>query len=116
MERERFEKLVEEALKGLPRKFRKLLDNIAVMVEDRPPRGRNLLGIYQGVPLDQRGPSYYGNTTPDVIVIYREPIERISKDEDDMRDKVRSVVLHEIGHYFGMDEAQLEDIEKDLDF
>ncbi|MDH4196151.1 MAG: metallopeptidase family protein [Candidatus Aminicenantes bacterium] len=115
MERERFEALVEDALKKLPSRFRRALHNIAVMVEDRPPRGRNLLGIYQGVPLDRRG-SWYGNVPPDVIVIYQQPIEQLSRSDEDVKEKVLTVVLHEIGHYFGLDEKTLADIERDLDY
>ena len=115
METERFEALVEAALKKLPSRFRRALHNIAVMVEDRPPRGRNLLGIYQGVPLDRRG-SWYGNVPPDVIVIYQKPIEAICRSDEDVKEKVLTVVLHEIGHYFGLDEKTLADIERDLDY
>lgn len=114
MERERFEALVEKALKKLPARFRNLLHNIAVIVEDRPPRGENLLGWYQGVPLDQRG-SYYGNVPPDVIIIFRRPIEALCATEEEIEEKVRYVVLHEIGHYFGLDEDRLRDIEDELD-
>jgi len=118
MEREKFEKLVEEALAGLPRRFKKLLHNLAVIVEDAPPRdmlsrrisSSNLLGLYHGVPFKHRG-SYYGNVPPDVIVIYQRPIERISTSEDEIRKRVREVVLHEIGHYFGLSEEELRKIE-----
>ena len=110
MEKERFEQIVEEALAGIPAKFRKLLRNIAVMVEDRPPHGQPLLGIYHGVPYQHRGP-YYGNNPPDVIVLYREPIESLCRTEEEVREKIREVVLHEVGHYFGMDEGQLRRIE-----
>ncbi len=114
MERERFEALVEKALEKLPARFRNLLHNIAVIVEDRPPRGENLLGWYQGVPLDQRG-SYYGNVPPDVIIIFRRPIEALCTTDEEIEEKVRYVVLHEIGHYFGLDEDRLRDIEDELD-
>lgn len=115
MERERFEALVEAALKRLPSRFRRALHNIAIMVEDQPPRGRNLLGIYQGVPLDRRG-SWYGNVPPDVIVIYQKPIEQLSRSDEEVEEKIRTVVLHEVGHYFGLDEKTLRDIERDLDY
>lgn len=121
MEREKFEKLVEEALAGLPRRFRKLLHNLAVIVEDNPPRdmssGRTssstLLGLYHGVPFKHRG-SYYGNVPPDVIVIYQKPIERISSSDDEIKKRVREVVLHEIGHYFGLSDEELRRIENRL--
>lgn len=115
IEREKFEALVGSALKRLPTRFRRALHNIAVMVEDRPPRGENLLGIYHGIPLNQRS-SWYGNVPPDVIVIYQESIEQLCRAEEEVEEKIRTVVLHEIGHYFGLDEDTLADIERDLDY
>jgi len=118
MEREKFEILVEEALAGLPRRFKKLLHNLAVIVEDTPPRqiasrrvsAGSLLGLYHGVPLKHRG-SYYGNVPPDVIVIYQKPIERICSSDEEIRERVKEVVLHEVGHYFGLSEEELREIE-----
>ena len=121
MEREKFEKLVEEAMAQLPRKFKKLIQNLAVFVEDAPSRevynqtgvsGYNMiLGTYHGVPYKHRGP-YYGNIPPDTIVIYQKPIESICFTDEEIRNKVKEVVLHEVGHYFGMTDKQLRDIEK----
>ncbi|MBN2205826.1 MAG: metallopeptidase family protein [Candidatus Aminicenantes bacterium] len=121
-DRARFERLVEEALAGLPKTFKKHMENIAVMVETRPsPRtlremrtgpGGTLLGLYHGVPLHYRG-SYYGNTPPDVIVIYQEPIEEICRTDEEIKLKVREVVLHEVGHFFGMTDRELRAIEGD---
>jgi len=118
MDRWRFARLVDEAVAELPRKYKKQLHNIAVLVEDRPPerRGRaagrpgTLLGLYHGVPLRHRG-FWYGNIPPDVIVIYREPIEQLATDEDDLRRIVKETVRHEIGHYFGLSEEELRTIE-----
>jgi len=118
MDRIRFESLVDEALASLPRRFRERIENLAVLVEERPPRRRSsrapagglLLGIYHGVPLKDRG-SYYGNIPPDVIVIYQEPIERLSASDDEIRERVREVVFHEVGHYFGLSEKELREIE-----
>jgi len=118
VDKEQFERLVEEALSSLPRKFRKYLQNLTVMVEDAPPRGwpsrrptlGTLLGLYHGVPFQHRGP-YYGNVAPDVIVIYQKPIESICATDDQVKEKVREVVLHEVGHYFGLSEAELRKIE-----
>ncbi len=117
MDKERFEKLVAEAMDSLPHAFRERIENVAVMVEAKPPRRRSsrssprtLLGFYHGVPLKERG-SYYGNIPPDVIVIFQEPIERISSSDEEVRDNVREVVLHEVGHYFGLSEAELREIE-----
>ena len=113
MEREKFEALVEEALADIPANFKELLKNVVVMVESRPPRGRRLLGLYHGVPFKYRGPEY-GNVAPDVIVIYQWPIERMSRNDDEVREEVKMTVLHEVGHYFGLDEATLRDIENEL--
>jgi predicted Zn-dependent protease with MMP-like domain len=117
LDRKRFETLVEEAVDSLPRSFRERIENVAIMVEERPPRRRSsrassgtLLGLYHGVPLKDRG-SYYGNIPPDVIVIYQEPIERLSASEEEIREHVREVVLHEVGHYFGLSEKELREIE-----
>jgi predicted Zn-dependent protease with MMP-like domain len=110
MARSDFERLIEEAVAGIPRRFKKLIENVAVMVEDEPPPGRPLLGLYHGVPFKHRGP-YYGNLPPDVIVIYQRPIERICRTDEEIKDKVREVVLHEVGHYFGLEEDELREIE-----
>lgn len=112
MEREKFERLVEEAVADLPRKFKKYIHNVAVLVEDRPPKtfSGTLLGLYHGVPLKHRG-HYYGNVPPDVIVIYQQPIEQICSSDEDIKARVKDVVLHEIGHYFGLSEKELRDIE-----
>lgn len=110
MDRKRFERLVEESLSDIPPRFTKLLDNIAVIVEAKPPRGRKLLGLYHGVPMRFRD-SNYGNVPPDVIIIYQEPIESICRTDEDVRNEVRETVLHEVGHYFGLDEKTLRDIE-----
>jgi predicted Zn-dependent protease with MMP-like domain len=116
MDREKFEALVEEAIAGLPKKFKDLLENVAVIVEDSPPRRRSsaargtLLGLYHGVPLQHRGP-YYGNVPPDVIIIFKSAIEAISSSDEEVRVRVREVVRHEIGHYFGLSEKELRDIE-----
>lgn len=120
MDRERFEQLAQEALESLPHGFKKLIQNVAIMVEDHPgagtrrgtrtPKGGTLLGLYHGVPFKHRGP-YYGNTPPDVIVLFQEPIESLGGDEEDIRDRVREVLMHEIGHYFGLSEEELRQIE-----
>ena len=121
MEKEKFEELVREALDELPRKFKKYLDNLAVIVEENPSREiyeqtqtplfSSILGHYHGVPFKHRGP-FYGNVPPDVIVIYQRTIESICPTEEKIKKKVREVVLHEIGHYFGLSDAELREIEK----
>ena len=110
--REEFETLVGEAMTEIPRRFRKLIENLTIMVEDESPPGTSLLGLYHGVPYTHRGPASYGNISPDVIVIYQRPIERISRTPEDIKDHVRDTVLHEVGHYFGLGEAELREIER----
>ncbi len=120
MDRDRFERIAREALESLPHRFKKHIQNVAIMVEDEPggrarggtraPRSGLLLGIYHGVPLQHRGP-YYGNTPPDVIVLYQKNIESLGGDEREIGARVREVLLHEIGHYFGLSEAELREIE-----
>lgn len=121
MEREKFEKLAEEALAKIPKKFKKLISNLAVLVEEKASREifektgstplSSILGHYHGVPFKHRGP-FYGNIPPDVIVIYQKPIESICSTEEDIKKKVREVVFHEIGHYFGLSEKELREIER----
>ncbi|HEK86729.1 MAG: metallopeptidase family protein [Candidatus Saccharicenans sp.] len=107
---ERFQQLVQEALAQIPRKYVQQIKNVAILVEDFPPPGQNLLGLYHGVPLSQRG-SYYGNVPPDVIVLYKQPIESLCSTEEELKEKIAEVLFHEIGHYFGMDERRLREIE-----
>jgi len=121
MTRTEFEDLVESALKKLPRPFRQKLKNIAVVVEDwaddetledvgiEPPD--TLYGLYRGVDLTRRDSSY-GNVLPDTIHIYQGPIEEDCADPEEMAELVRDVVVHEVGHYFGLDDETMEDIEQ----
>jgi predicted Zn-dependent protease with MMP-like domain len=121
MTRQQFEQLVEEALEGIPRRFRAAMKNVVVIVEDEPPPHileemeieppDSLFGLYQGTPLPERT-SGYGNTLPDSISIYQRPIEDACDDDDEIRDCVAETVIHEFGHYFGMDEDQIEEIEE----
>jgi predicted Zn-dependent protease with MMP-like domain len=114
LDKDVFERLVEESLASIPPRFKKLIENLTVMVEDEPPPGRNLLGLYHGVPFQHRSPGSYGNAAPDVIVIYQGPIERISRTPEEIMDNVRDTVLHEVGHYFGLEEEELREIERDI--
>jgi len=114
MDTDEFEKLVEEALAEIPRSFRKLIDNVAVLVEEESPEGRRLLGLYHGVPYQYRSPAVYGNISPDVIVIYKRPIEEISRTPEEIKQQVKLTVLHEVGHYFGLNESELRDIEAEI--
>jgi predicted Zn-dependent protease with MMP-like domain len=121
MTRERFTQLVEEAVREIPRRFRRAMTNVAVVVEDEPAPeildelevepGGTLFGLYQGTPLPSRGWSY-GNALPDRISIYQRPIEEACEDEDEIRDCIAETVIHEFGHYFGMSEEEIEEIEE----
>ena len=122
MIRARFEALVESALKQLPRPFKEKMANIAVVVEDwaddatleemgiEPPD--TLYGLYRGIDITRRDTSY-GNVLPDTIHIYQGPIEEDCEDEAEMAELVRDVVIHEVGHYFGLDDETMEGIEDD---
>ena len=120
MNRRRFEALVEKALRKLPRRFKEKIANVAVVVEDRaddetladvglePPD--TLYGLYRGIDLTRRD-SGYGNVLPDTITIYQGPIEEDCADEAEMADLIRETVIHEVGHYFGLDDETMERIE-----
>jgi predicted Zn-dependent protease with MMP-like domain len=121
MTRGQFETLVERALRRLPRPFREKLANIAVVVEDWPDDETladmgieppdTLYGLYRGVDLPRRDSSY-GNVLPDTITIYQGPIEEDCGDPDEMTELVRDTVVHEIGHYFGLDDETMHQIEE----
>lgn len=107
-----FDRLVSEALDELPDDISQLMTNVAVTVEDEPPPGQNLLGLYEGIPWGRRGP-YYAGALPDKITIYRLPLERIAGgDPRRLRAEVRRVVFHEIAHHFGISDQRLVDIDR----
>lgn len=122
MTRAEFERLVEDALRTLPRRFREKMANIAVVVEDwaddetlaemgiEPPE--TLYGLYRGVDITRRD-SGYANLLPDTIHIYQGPIEEDCADADEIVDLVRDVVIHEVGHYFGLDDETMDEIERE---
>jgi predicted Zn-dependent protease with MMP-like domain len=118
MDRDRFNRLALEGVRDLPEPFLEKLSNIDIEVRDWPspadlraagvPPGSTLLGMYHGVPQTRRGQSY-GMVLPDRIFIYQRPIERLCRSDDEVRERVRKVVLHEIGHHFGMSEDMLRE-------
>ncbi|MHB0866508.1 MAG: metallopeptidase family protein [Thermoleophilia bacterium] len=122
MNRARFEELVDEALDGLPEEFASQLDNVAVVVEDLVSAGQarrmdlkdphELLGLYEGISLTRRSQGYAG-ALPDRITIFRVPIMEICHTDENIRVQVRKTVMHELGHYFGMDEHQLRETDAD---
>lgn len=121
---EEFEGLVAEAINSLPENFKEKMENIAIAIEDFPsqelliemkiksPYG--LLGLYRGVPYPRRG-IWYRNVLPDKIIIFKKPIEVRCRNREDIKESVRRVVIHEIGHYFGLNEADLRRIERERD-
>jgi predicted Zn-dependent protease with MMP-like domain len=121
MTRRQFEALVERALRRLPRQFRERLANIAVVVEGWPDDQTlaemgiespdTLYGLYRGVDLTHRD-STYGNVLPDTVTIYQGPIEEDCADEAEMAQLIRETVIHEIGHYFGLDDDTMHRIEE----
>jgi predicted Zn-dependent protease with MMP-like domain len=122
VDRKKFEQLVAEALASIPRRFKKAMHNIAIVVEDEPSPELleemeieppdTLLGLYQGTPLTERSVSYYGNTLPDRVLIFQGPHEREAEDEDDLVVAIGETLIHELGHYFGLSEEEIEEIEE----
>ena len=119
MDREKFEKLVNEAIKTIPKKFLEKLDNIDIVIEDTPApyqlkklkarKGSIIFGLYEGIPKTKRW--NYGQVLPDKITIFKKPIERIAQSEDKMKEIIKNTVWHEIAHHFGMDEARVRQVE-----
>lgn len=118
MNREQFTKVVEEVLDSLPEEFRERIRNVAVLVEDVPPgqassrfrRPRRLLmGTFQGVPATKKS-VFDLPVGPDYVVLYQNNIEAVCSSEAELREQIRRTVIHEFGHYFGMDEEQLKDV------
>jgi predicted Zn-dependent protease with MMP-like domain len=118
MTREQFTNVVEEVLDSLPLEFRKRIHNVAVLVEDLPPRqsaprpghpGKLLLGLFHGVPTTRKS-VFDLSTGPDYVMLYQKNIEAVCSTDAELRQQIRLTVMHELGHYFGMDEEQLKDV------
>jgi predicted Zn-dependent protease with MMP-like domain len=118
--RKEFEEVVVSALRGLPKSIKKKMKNVDVVVENQVSQDllsemglrspSELLGLYQGVPLDRRG-FYYGNVLPDKITLFQNPIESICKTKEEIVERIKDVVIHEVGHYFGLDDERLRELE-----
>jgi predicted Zn-dependent protease with MMP-like domain len=104
---ERFEELVADALDAVPEEFARLIENVAVIVEDDAPQP-GLLGLYDGVPRTARADYGVGFVMPDRIFIFRRPICAICRSEEEVVDEVLVTVVHEIAHYFGIDDDRLD--------
>jgi len=118
MKREHFNTVVEEVLDSLPQEFRTRIRNVAVLVEDLPPnqprpepgqRRRLLLGVFHGVPTTKKS-TFDLPTGPDHIVLYQKNVEAVCSTEAEVRHQIRQTVIHELGHYFGLDEEHLKDV------
>ena len=109
---ERFEEYAQDALDSLPADLRAQMSNVEIVVEDEPPPGQRLLGLYQGVPLTRRS-SYYGGVLPDKITIFRGPLVRLhAHDPERLHREVSRVVLHEVAHHFGISDERLVEIDR----
>ena len=112
VDRKQFEKLVEQALERLPERFRRKLTNVAIIVEDSPPREAErddvLLGLFHGVPLTEK--SAFSATPPDRIILYQKNIEAVCSSDEQVCRQIRATLLHEVGHYFGLSEDELQDV------
>jgi predicted Zn-dependent protease with MMP-like domain len=121
MSREEFERLVVEAVTLIPKRFRREMKNLALVVEDEPTPELleemeivppdSLYGLYQGTPLPERTWGF-GNSLPDRITLFQRPIEEDCEDEDDVRAVIGETLIHEVGHYFGLSEEEIEEIEE----
>jgi predicted Zn-dependent protease with MMP-like domain len=121
MQRKRFERLVDDAVRSIPQRFRDAVHNLAIVVEDEPPDEvldemeieppDTLFGLYHGTPLTERGSSY-GNTLPDRITLYQGPIEDACDTDADVITCIGETLIHELGHYFGLSEEEIEEIEE----
>ena len=118
--REEFEKTVIDVIQRLPQFVKEKMENVDVVIENRASSSLvsemglhspyDLLGLYQGIPIDQRG-FYYGNVLPDKITLFQLSIESVCNTKEEIQEKIREVVIHEVGHYFGLDEEKLEELE-----
>src|SRR6266496_5556190 len=116
MERQEFVKVMQEVLDSLPEEFRSRIRNVAVLVEDYPPGQapsrqpkKLLLGLFPGVPMTRKS-VFDLPTGPDYVVLYQKNIEAVCSTEAEVCEQIRLTVIHELGHYFGLDENQLKDV------
>ena len=119
MDQKKFERIVREGIKAVPKRFLEKLNNVDICIEEEPTpyqlqrlrqrSGSFILGLYEGVPQTER--RYYGQVLPDRITIFKKPIERVAKSEEEVKRVVKSTVWHEIAHHFGMDEERVRKAE-----
>jgi predicted Zn-dependent protease with MMP-like domain len=107
-----FDRTVEEALDSLPPDLREAMSNVEVVVEEEPPPGMPLLGLYQGIPLTRRTSAYAG-VLPDKITIFSGPLQRLARGSaDELRRQIRRVDLHEVAHHFGISDERLVELDR----
>ena len=104
-----FEDLVAEALERVPIGLARLVDNVVIVVEENPPPGEDLFGLYEGIPLTERGSAYLA-AMPDRISIYRQPIMRHCRSREEVVEEVVITVVHEVAHHFGIDDDRLHEL------
>ncbi|MDX1689978.1 MAG: metallopeptidase family protein [Acidimicrobiia bacterium] len=113
---DRFDELVDQALERIPDELARHMENVVVIVEERPTPGQqaphpgSLLGLYEGVELTRRSPSSYTAVMPDRITIFAENHRRICRTEEELRERIARTVVHEVGHHFGIDDARLREL------
>lgn len=116
---EEFHAVAEEALAELPEEIQDAIDNLEIMVEDYPSREiqtqmgvkeRNLLGLYTGISLNKRSPTWYSHVLPDRIYLFKKNLEAISHSPEQLRFEIKRTILHEIGHYFGLSDRRLREL------
>lgn len=110
MSDDRFEELVGEALDLIPPELTRAIDNVVVLIEARSDDDPHLLGLYHGIALTERDYSHYGGALPDTITIYREPILEMCGSEEEVVEEVAVTVIHEVAHYFGIDDERLHQL------
>ena len=106
---QRFEELAAEALATLPPSLSSVMENVAIIVEDEA-EGRSLFGLYEGIPLTQRGPMSYNGVLPDRITLYQSAICRYCSSENDVKRQVQKTIIHEVAHHFGISDPRLEEL------
>ncbi|GLW54589.1 hypothetical protein Kpho01_26000 [Kitasatospora phosalacinea] len=110
MTRDEFEALVSDALDQIPPQLAAMMDNVAVFVEDEPAPGTpDLLGLYEGIPLTERG-EWYAGVLPDRIMVYMGPTLRLCETREEAVEEVRTTVIHEVAHHFGFDDDELHEL------
>ncbi|MBF6286646.1 metallopeptidase family protein [Nocardia cyriacigeorgica] len=109
MSEDRFEELVADALDLIPPELARAIDNVVVLIEARNAEEPHLLGLYHGIALTERD-SHYGGSLPDTVTIYRDALLEICADEEEVVEEVAITVIHEIAHYFGIDEDRLHQL------